>query len=643
MVRVKTSQDRPSDADAEGRFEGLWWDIRFHFEQGLGQGTLPKVALLFAVLVLLMLVGGTVAWLLPMTEFRRPGEALWWALLRLSDPGYLAEDDAPVLRMLSIALTVLGMAIFVGGLVAILTQALDQRMARLGLGLSHVRLSGHVAVLGWTNRTLELLTVVLEARPTQRITVLVEEITPEIHQALRDRLPRRLRRRVVLRTGDPERLSELARIRGSHAEVVLLPGGRSPGRDARAGDLRVLKVAATLDRTGPTAGPRPRLVAEVVDPNLLPVLRAAYPGTTQLIASDVLVGRSLALGILAPGLSPSLADILDVRAGCAFHALRRADLEGETLARASLRFPTGVLVGVVRGDRGQLFETAHDTVLTADERLLFLATIGAPLEPVEAPLPVAEEPLPLLAFPGEAGIRRVLVLGWNPVVRYLCRELCDREEVRFRVDVLSGVDAAERELFLATEEHGPVLHHLIGDPTSLDAWETLDPAEYACVVVLGGDEAHDLREADSRTIATVLILQDRLGSAGTRPHVIAELLDPANRTVLDGRGVEVVVTAELLADVLAGTVTHPELAGIFSSFIRGDLGRADVVSLAGLATGGETTFATIESSLRRQGVLCLGLQREARDFVPELVPDKREPLRLGPRDRALVFRPRQGS
>ena len=100
------------------------------------------------------------------------------------------------------------------------------------------------------------------------------------------------------------------------------------------------------------------------------------------------------------------------------------------------------------------------------------------------------------------------------------------------------------------------------------------------------------------------------------------------------------VTPELVARGLVGAVVHTELAGIFEQMVLGRLGRPGVISLDRLVPSGETTFGAIEWCLRRQGIVCLGLQREAHAFAPELVPDKRESLRIGPRDRAQVIRPR---
>ena len=104
----------------EGRWRALREDVAFHFERFLARGAYSKVAVLWAILLLLSLVGGALAWLTAAGRFDGLDEAIWWAFLRLSDPGHLAQDHAPGMRLLGIVIAVLGLVLFVGALVAVL-------------------------------------------------------------------------------------------------------------------------------------------------------------------------------------------------------------------------------------------------------------------------------------------------------------------------------------------------------------------------------------------------------------------------------------------------------------------------------------------------------------------------------------------
>src|SRR5690606_16541197 len=66
------------------------------------------------------------------------GDAIWWAFLRLTDPGYLGDDHGTWRRFVSTLLTVSGYVVFLGTLVAIMTRKLIAIMADLERGLTPV-------------------------------------------------------------------------------------------------------------------------------------------------------------------------------------------------------------------------------------------------------------------------------------------------------------------------------------------------------------------------------------------------------------------------------------------------------------------------------------------------------------------------
>ena len=55
-------------------------------------------------------------------------------------------------RTVSTVVTVLGYVLFLGLLIAILTQWLNETIAKLEAGVTPIALSDHVVILGWTHR-----------------------------------------------------------------------------------------------------------------------------------------------------------------------------------------------------------------------------------------------------------------------------------------------------------------------------------------------------------------------------------------------------------------------------------------------------------------------------------------------------------
>ena len=104
---------------------------------------------------LISLIGGLMVW--PLTdEAEGLEDAVWWAFLRLSDPGYLGDDEGVWRRIVSTVLTVLGYVVFLGSLVAIITAWLNRKIRYLEQGLTPITANNHVLILGWTNRTIHI-------------------------------------------------------------------------------------------------------------------------------------------------------------------------------------------------------------------------------------------------------------------------------------------------------------------------------------------------------------------------------------------------------------------------------------------------------------------------------------------------------
>ena len=159
--------------------------LKFRLERWLQRGALFQLVVIAALIVAVAVTGGLVAWAFS-GAFAHPAEAIWWAFLRLTDPGYLGDDAGLLLRTVSTIVTVLGYVLFMGSLIAIMTQWLNGTLRTLERGLTPIALRDHLLILGWTNRTAAIVAELLlsEERVRRllrremrdlRVAVLVEE------------------------------------------------------------------------------------------------------------------------------------------------------------------------------------------------------------------------------------------------------------------------------------------------------------------------------------------------------------------------------------------------------------------------------------------------------------------------------------
>jgi len=615
--------------------------ITFQFERLVVRGPHYQILLIWGVLVLITLIGGALAYLIPAAGIDRFRSAVWWAFLHLSDPGYLGEDRAPAVRLLAIALTILGLGLFVGALIAIITQWLGSVMERLALGLTPIRANDHVVVLGWTNRSLELVASLLDAKGSGRVSkvvMLVDRITPQIIQEIRDRVgaaPTR-RGRLILRSGNPRHIEQLTRVDAGHARAIVLPAGDESGWN----DVETLRVVANLGNSALSgSGSAPRLAAEILDPTMADVARHTYPADAQIVRSGMVVGRSLGLGVVSPGLSFITADMLDSSRGCTFRVETFPQLEGETIQYAASRFPCAALVGALQNTESQIpnLQFRYDTVLRKDDRLVFVAKVDEDIAPQEVMSveQVASEPL-VDSIPNDVVSRRLLVLGWNGNVPHLLVELQRHRTFEFSVDILAAQDVVARNAVLERTEglDETRIQHLVDDPASPQTFRGLDLDGYDAVVIVIADDAK------SDNLAAYLLLQHALIDVPSKPHIVMETLDAGTAALLEDRSVEVVNSPVLIADMLAGAVTHPALFPVFDSIVRSTFGVIRIVDFDSLVgENREVDLFTLDAEMRRHGVVFVGYQPADLHIGVKIAPDKRDPLIVRRGDRVVFFEP----
>ena len=107
--------------------------LRLGLERLLLRGLHYRLLMAASIVLLVALLGGLLMRLLD-PGFDEVGESIWWAFLRLTDPGYLGDDEGLVGRTVSTVVTVLGYVLFLGLLIAILTQWMNELIARIELG-----------------------------------------------------------------------------------------------------------------------------------------------------------------------------------------------------------------------------------------------------------------------------------------------------------------------------------------------------------------------------------------------------------------------------------------------------------------------------------------------------------------------------
>ncbi|MEX2499441.1 MAG: hypothetical protein WD397_11270 [Wenzhouxiangellaceae bacterium] len=636
--------------------------VTFLIERQFVKGAGFQLLVVAAVIGLLAVVGG--AALLVAGADMRFAEAVWWAFLRMTDPGYLGDDEGTWRRVVSTALTVSGYVVFLGALVAIMTRWLIARMLEFERGLTPVSMRNHVVVIGWTNRTIPLLREILGDGDSRRrflaafgmrrlrAVVLSEEVSALQFQALKSDpvIGRGQARDIVLRYGSVLEEEAIRRAACMNAAAVIMPSDYGRGGDLVSPDVETIRALLSMDARAARHGQTPPLViAEIQDARRIDTVRSAYSGPLEVVASDDTISRLLVQTILHPGLSAFLREVLSSRSGNEIQ-LRASDrLAGATLRDAASRFPRAIVLGLMRERDGQheaLLNAASDTRIEAGDLIVFLARTPADTEVAggAGTLAPVERRRSDRQRPPVRGRNRILLLGWSRRVPNLIDELASYPGMNFELELVSIVDSATRAREI--ERYSPQcarvpVRHVEADYLMAGELERLDLAQFDSVFLLSSDQLENAEEADARVIVGQRIIEGLLDRRGLEPQILLELADAANEGLIRSPRVETLVSPMILSHFMAQITLRRETRLVFEELFTAGGAEIEFRPVSAHAAAGSATFAQLEAGVGARGDTLLGVQHadqgEGHDRGLVLNPPRDTRLALNESDRLCVL------
>jgi hypothetical protein len=605
-------------------FDRLWFRLEIWIQRG------PQYQLLVVggVITLISLIGGLLAFVLT-DAFDAVSTAIWWSFLRLSDPGYLGDDEGVILRTISTIVTVLGYVLFLGSLVAIMTQWWRERMEQLERGFTPIALNGHILVIGWTNRTPEIIRELvhsqarvkrfLRRRGTRslRIVILAQQVTGELIQELRDELGEEWdEKTVILRSGSSLQIDHLRRADFAHASVIVHPAGEYTHGSPTVVDARILKTLMTITDhgAGEAVTKLPPLVTEIFDADKEPLAHATYTGELDVIPTNSFLSRLIAQNIRHPGLSYIFEELLTHRHGNDIYIRSFPDMEGTPFREIRTTFSRTIPLGVVqRGPEGFVprLNPSDTYTLSADDRIVFMARTYSDTDPRPAREPEVEPLREVIPPPEVLKHRRVLMLGWSPRMPALIEELSSYRAEAFEITILSSVPARERRSHLAQEVDHQArelsIEHLEGEITSDFTLKSVDPGSYDNIIFLGSHRMSSGEASDARSILGFMLLQG-LFERKPKPQILLELMDPENAKLFQRRPGEILVSARIISHVLAHVALRRELNVVFDELFTSE-GAEIFFRPAGEygATGKTVTFYDLWKTAASNDEIALGV------------------------------------
>ncbi|MDX1597165.1 MAG: ion channel DMI1 [Marinobacter sp.] len=636
--------------------------IKFIVERQLVKGAGFQLLVVGVFIGLISLIGGLLV--VPQADaFDTTGSAIWWAFLRLTDPGYLGDDVGTWQRFVSTLLTISGYVVFMGTLVAILTRWLIAKMADLERGLTPVTLKNHVVVLGWTSQTLPLLSELLgssgrmrrflEKHDTQtlNLVVLSEHASAlQVHELRNEPGIRGRARRVILRSGLAIQPDALHRVACLDAAAVIVPSAAHEAGTLVTSDVETVKALLSIAAQARHFGvPLPFVVAEIQDIRKHSVIERAYPGAVEVVGGDATISRLMMQNILHPGLSEVYNELLTAGDGNEIYVRGGESLAGMTLGELAAQRPLAIVLGILK-PKGNSWDVRlvapSDTPIEMADRVIMLARDYSETEAntklASLPAITRGEPVRYLRKTSDRP-RAVLVLGWNRRVPSLIAEFGSYVGQPFNVDIVSVVAATERERDIAryTQDHHQVTcRHIEADYMVEDELRNVRPTDYDTVILLSSDRLASGEEADARTMVGYLQLEDILAESNRRPQMIMELSDPDNRHLLSGHQSEMMISPMILSHVLAQVALRRELRVVLDELFTAGGAEIQFRDPRDYPLPASVDFHLLERILAERGELALGVLRQragADGRHLELNPQRKRFLDLQPNDQLVVM------
>lgn len=600
----------------------LYRKIRFYLERTFLEGSWAQLFIVIAIIGLVSLIGGFSAHL-SSDQFDHWSSAVWWAFLRLSDPGYLGDDQGTLIRVISTVLTVAGYVLFLGAMVALMTQWMWRQIRSLEEGRTPLSLKGHVVIAGMDHRTPELiremllsserLSLFLRRLRRSKLSVVVLTSRPGIEalQVLRAELGDLWRDgQIIVRFGRASDPDDLARVDITNAAVVIVPQV-----EATQGDARASTILAAINHTLiQSDSPSPLIITEFRHSESINVLKAFPKLSCEPVLSHATLTKIMAQSIKHAGLAKVFMELLSHSTGHEIYIRELPEMIGQSWGEIETQFENVIPLGILRKfDHEAELLLDPSTILKENDRPIFMAEDLSKIiisKRKNSELKSMEQALALPAIRS----RNILIIGHAQSAQEISLELKKYRDFNATIDVASSID----EMSLINYNKIILLPQLTDD--------------------LRADEV------DQHTIHNYFMLRAQLAAIAHYPDVLVQLASAsaAEAFALEAR-CDVIVPTLISSHLLAHIGLRRDLGVVFEEVLgsTGALMTMFAPHVYGISTEMEFDFLTLRQIVRAQGHVLLGV-RIAVDEIKhrrtiELAPKSNKKYKLNHHDRLIIL------
>ena len=534
---------------------------------------------------------------------------------------FWARVLVPFTAIISIAL---GAIVF-----AFANNKLSDYLAELRKGKSPITFSGHTLILGWSNRIYSVIRELDIANRNQKDSVIVifaNAERAEMEASLASNLGKLKNTKVLTRQGDPVKINEISVANAPGAKSIIILD------ESTDSDASVISTILAIQATDPTS--LVPIVAEMNSDLYSEALQKSLKRSISIVRSSQLITRITAQSTRAAGITPVLLDLLDFE-GDEIYFAEISELFGHTYKDALTACGGAVVIGLRTRDEKILLNPPGDTVILQgdlliaiaqdDDRITFTGLISefdSLKNQQQHQIHASVKPTP----------EHTLVIGWSQMGVKVITEMLPFLSPGSSLHIIADSSIADTTGLTADPFPGLDVTFSEAPTTVGQLANYVTGKRYSEVMVLAYREGITIHDADSRTLATILVMNSLFDDEnnGVEPtRLIAELLDSQNLPLAKVASADDLVMSDNLAALLIAQLSeNANLKPIFDDLFDIDGSTINIYPMERyVPLGQELSFLELISRASSFGESAIGYRiqlnhREDAKAGVRLNPDK---------------------
>ena len=601
--------------------------FQYHFDNIMSKGTVSLIGILFGITALVVLIAGVIVGLANKTGI---GKAVWMSLMHAIDAGTLAGDNENfVFMLLMTVVTICGLFI-TSMLIGILNAGIEDKMTSLQKGKSQVLEKNHVVLLGFNEDAVNILSELITANENHKnqVVVVMDDVDKtEMEDAIHQRIPDLKTTRIICRSGQTDRFSDLSICSLETCRSIIL----NISDDSRT-IKSILACVHMLEKCGNDSA---YITAMIHDHENLEAADIAANGRAEILYFKQTIARLMAQATRQPGISSVFTNLLSYD-GDEIYVEAVQGSEGQTMEQLNMRLHKSLVIGI-SGSNGPKINPPADTVVQPGDELILI-------EEDDGVSVLSQNP----AVPDRRLFRQekienqpqcILILGNGELLELVLKEL-DGYVAPGSLVIAADDDWGDRaDLHEKLKLQNLTLRQETCDIYAGRTLRELLKNQPQNVMILTDTDMDD-EDADASTLLLLLQLSSIADQEGLKFTVASEMRKVENQelakmTKVNDFVVSSNITALMMTQISQNRQQRMLLEDLLdedgSEFYRKPISRY-------VECGKPVDFYTIISSAARYGEVAVGYQKvEDGKFRTVCNPEKTEKVTFAPEDALIVI------